>query len=186
MEISCTIMRTYCTCMENLRAAWLIAQTRSRKGCGSWVLLISLFCLKAMNELPTDHAGAKGNLAVRCKPDPSWYHGYDPQVALKGKMKPDTSRLLAPSILPEFPAVFPMRLDYPVADANGHWYDLRWQNPMGSVLHPLTWQEKSLPKTLQSIFRQTPSPSEVVVVDPGSAETWPADIHSEHDRNKVK
>ena len=55
---------------------------------------------------------------------------------------------------------------------------------MGSVLHPLTWQEKSLPKTLQSIFSQTPSPSEVVVVDPGSAETWPADIHSEHDINK--
>lgn len=52
---------------------------------------------------------------------------------------------------------------------------------MGSVLHPLTRQEKSLPKTLQSIFSQTPSPSEVVVVDPGSAETWPADIHSEHD-----
>ena len=29
-------------------------------------------------------------------------------------MKPDTSRFLAPSILQEFPADFPMRLDYPV------------------------------------------------------------------------
>lgn len=39
-----------------------------------------------------------------------------------------------------------------------------------AVVIPAMNEEKSLPKTLQSIFSQTPSPSEVVVVDPGSAD----------------
>ena len=36
----------------------------------------------------------------------------DPEIALKGKMKPDTGRFLAPSILQEFPPDFPP--DFPI------------------------------------------------------------------------